>query len=149
MDAKKRKMYVFIVLIAVSIWGYFNIFDSEEKKVVEIKDDVEMVSTSESAPSNIVEIDFSEYASKKWGSDPFFRGKTKANARVKVEKPNIEWVLGGILYSDKDPAAVVNKRVVRKGDIIDGARVMEINRTDVKMEKDGTSFILGIKKEIS
>jgi len=141
-----------VVLFAVSIWGYYNIFDEDEKKVVEVAKKVEPAATSTTAtsssaiPSKIIEIDFSEYSSKNWGSDPFFRGRIRVESNGEVEQPDIDWLLGGILYSDNNPAAVINKKVVHQGDMINGAKVVEINREAVILQKDGTNFVLGIKK---
>ena len=149
MDAKKRRLYVFIVLVAVSIWGYYNIFDKADKKPDLIEDEELTDVARPAAAPRPVAIDYDEYSSKDWGSDPFFRGKVEKQEIVEIEPEKMYWFLGGILYSDNNPAAVINKRVVCKGDVIDGARVVEINRNDVVLEKDGENIVLGLKKERS
>jgi hypothetical protein len=46
----------------------------------------------------------------------------------------------GIVYSKDNPTAVIGTKIAHVGDIIEGARVMEINPDNVVFEKDGETF---------
>jgi uncharacterized membrane protein len=49
-----------------------------------------------------------------------------------------KWVaLKGILYSEDNPSAIVGDKIVKEGDIINGIRVVKINKNTVEFEKDG------------
>jgi hypothetical protein len=45
MDSKKRKIYIIIVFIAVCIWGYYNIFNDDNKKKAEIPEPTKTIQT--------------------------------------------------------------------------------------------------------
>jgi thioredoxin 1 len=50
-------------------------------------------------------------------------------------------VLSGILYAEDNPSALVNTQVVYEGDVIDGARVVDIRKGEVEFEESGRSWI--------
>jgi hypothetical protein len=45
--------------------------------------------------------------------------------------------LTGILYSENDASVVIDSKIVREGETINGVKVVKINRNDVELEKDG------------
>lgn len=51
---------------------------------------------------------------------------------VALAQPNLE--VNGIFYDDKEPYVIVNDKVVKIGDTIDGAKVIEIKPDFVKFE---------------
>jgi hypothetical protein len=51
-----------------------------------------------------------------------------------------ETALKGILYSEDNPSALIGETIVREGDIIDGVKVVKINRDTVEFEKDGEKW---------
>jgi hypothetical protein len=53
--------------------------------------------------------------------------------------------LKGILYSEDNPSALIGETIVREGDIINGVKVVKINKDTVEFEKDGEKWTQGIK----
>jgi hypothetical protein len=51
-----------------------------------------------------------------------------------------EVALKGILYSEDNPSALIGETIVREGDIIDGVKVVKINKDTVEFEKDGEKW---------
>ncbi len=90
-------------------------------------------------------IDMTAYAEAGWGRDPFVRDIISDSlAPVVDEKP--QWILGGILYDDKSPSAVINRKIVGPGDIINGAKVVKIKRQSVTLEIDSVAFTLDMAR---
>ncbi|MDD5065254.1 MAG: hypothetical protein PHQ35_10925 [Phycisphaerae bacterium] len=46
----------------------------------------------------------------------------------------------GILYSADNPSALIGEKIVREGDIIDGVKVVKINKDSVEFERDGEKW---------
>ncbi len=72
-------------------------------------------------------------------------GKVHKAARAGIEPAQIEppaLVLNGILHDDAKPYAIVNGRIVVKGDTIEGAEITEINKDAVKFLFQGKDFEL-------
>ena len=45
-------------------------------------------------------------------------------------------LMTGILYSDENPAAIVENKIVHEGDIVDSVRIVKIHKDKVEFEKD-------------
>ena len=70
---------------------------------------------------------------------PTIKGSRKASsAGAEVES---DLKLSGVLYTEDNPLAVVNTEIVHEGDVIDGARVVQISRRQVEFEKSGRRWI--------
>ena len=53
---------------------------------------------------------------------------------LKTEAKNVpKFLLNGVMYLEGGPQAIVNNAVVKEGDVVEGARVVKINRNDVIM----------------
>ena len=147
MDSKKRQKIVYLLFVVAVIWGVYNFMGDKQtspadspKPVTRLEPDQQTV---QMAP-----IDVEKYADLEWGGDPFYRGQyIKPQHPEKPVKPI--WLLGGILFDNKRPSAVINKKVVRDGDIIDGARVVRIDKETVTLDKGGLQFTLTIAKDKS
>jgi type II secretory pathway component PulC len=48
--------------------------------------------------------------------------------------------LKGILYSEDNPSALIGETIVAEGDIINGVKVVKINKDTVEFEKDGEKW---------
>jgi hypothetical protein len=73
-----------------------------------------------------------------WGRDPFSLEKKASKQESKLE-------LRGIVWDEKNPQAIINGDIVRKGDQIGNNRVVEVKR-DVVVLNDGTKdFTLGLE----
>ena len=55
----------------------------------------------------------------------------------------VPFVLTAIAEQDGHPVAVINDRIVRVGDALQGARVLRIGEGEVELEADGRRFTLG------
>ncbi|MHC4625164.1 MAG: thioredoxin family protein [Planctomycetota bacterium] len=70
---------------------------------------------------------------------PTIKGSRKASSAGVEVKSDLK--LSGVLYSEDNPLAVVNTEIVCEGDVIEGARVVEISRRQVEFEKSGRRWI--------
>lgn len=64
-------------------------------------------------------------------------------AKNTPDLPNLN--LTGIVYDNERPYAIVNNKVMSKGDMIDGATLIEINRESVKFVFNDKEFELSSK----
>ena len=51
-----------------------------------------------------------------------------------------EVALKGILYSEDNPLAIIDGKIVKEGAIIDGIKVVKIHKDRVEFEKDGEKW---------
>jgi len=70
--------------------------------------------------------------------------KTNGYKKKKV-KPSSGFELGGISYSPTNPIAIVNGAMVTVGENVEGAKVVEINKSNVKLNHNGKEIILHSK----
>jgi type II secretory pathway component PulC len=146
MDPKKRKYIIYTLFVLAVIYGLANLESKGPK--------TDTSSQPVPAPANRVpmrpspnQIDIAKYNSLPWGKDPFVHETSTAGS---AEVPSgAVWELGGILYDDTNPAAIINSRIVRVGQSIEGARVLRINKKMVTLEKDGREFSITLEKEKS
>lgn len=84
-----------------------------------------------------------------WGKrDPFEIGAKWAPSGPKGPDRFAGYRITGIVCTAQGCKAVVNDRVVRPGDDVDGARVVRITRSGIDLEKGGESrFIPVVQKE--
>lgn len=76
-----------------------------------------------------------EEDTEKWGEDPFVRDFSYA-AEMK------SLVVSAITISKNEAYAVINNQVVRVGDIIDGKKIVAIEKDRVIVEKGGKRFTI-------
>ncbi len=148
MKTTTRKIIVFACFILAVIYGLYNLpgGDKTKKAAVPASGDKESSAVQGTTRMNDIDTDF--YSSLEWGRDPFYRAARKNNKYAKTpECP--EWILNGILHDNNSPAAVINKQIIRIGDTIDGARVMQIEKQKVTLERNGLQFDLYISKDKS
>jgi len=53
-------------------------------------------------------------------------------------------VVTAIVYGEDNPSAIVSDKVVSEGDVINGCKVVKINRYAIEFEKNGKRFTKGI-----
>jgi len=84
-----------------------------------------------------------------WGKrDPFEIGAKWASSGSKGPDRFAGYRITGIVCAPQGCKAVVNDRVVRPGDDVDGARVVRITKSGIDLEKGGESrFIPVVQKE--
>lgn len=57
-----------------------------------------------------------------------------------------EGIVTAILYSEENPSAVIDNRIVHQGDIIKDITVVRINKNNVEFEKDGTVWTQRVRQ---
>jgi hypothetical protein len=53
--------------------------------------------------------------------------------------------LGGIVWSETEPRALLNDRIVAPGGYVEGFNVVKIEEGRVALEKDGVTIYLAVK----
>ena len=48
--------------------------------------------------------------------------------------------ISGIVYSKRSPHAIISNKAYGEGDVVDGWRIVNISRTEVRFEKDGKTI---------
>jgi hypothetical protein len=147
MDPKLRKLIIFSILIAALIYGYSNIPKKQQPAEPGPGETDPMVQ-----PAQIVQksklVDIEKYSALPWERDPFTRS-FQATTDITIPSISSEWELGGILFDETNPTAIINSRIVKAGEMIDGARVLKIDKSKVLLERNGNPFALSIKRDES
>ncbi len=148
MSEKTRKIIIICLLPLAIIWAINNISDKSKDNPA---DQQELTASKHSAIAHSNKLDsnlIEEYNQLKWGADPFFKGA--AEHKTKYSPNTIQsWHLAGILYNANNPHAVINSKIVKKGDSIEGAEIIKINKDRVILSKNGSKFTLSISKDES
>lgn len=89
---------------------------------------------------SLVEYDFlKSFPQLSWGKDPFLR-KPGVSNNSKSDR-RLDFNLSGVIFDEESPVAIINGRLVRRGDLLnDGSRVAIIGKNYVVLEK-GSSLI--------
>ena len=69
-----------------------------------------------------------------------------APAPSSTPSPSSDVILNGIMYSAKNPVAVINDELITEGEKIGDVKVIEIRRDSVDVEKAGSIITLSLKK---
>ena len=64
------------------------------------------------------------------------------SAPQEVEKTAPQLLLSGIFFDETQPYALINNQIVKRGDTIDGAKVVQILSNEVVLEFEGTTIKL-------
>ncbi len=64
----------------------------------------------------------------------------------KQDKPEKKFILNGIFVSDNDGYALVNNRIVRENDLVDGAKVEKITTNTVELNNEGNIVTLSTNR---
>ena len=155
MNEKTRKIAVFGVLIAVSIWGYANISDRMlSKGRPEIAAPAEGDNGSAADPGSydagrpaaviLPDSVFNAYETLGVKDDLFYHNYKKKQI---VQSVNLR--LLGILYRTANAQALINGKIVKVGDVVEGYEVAEITTDYVALTKNGKTIKLNPSKESS
>ena len=63
------------------------------------------------------------------------------------EKKPAPWVLNSILYSSQRQHAIINNKIIKKGDTINGAKLISLTPDSVRLIKQGKIIQLRINSE--
>jgi len=62
------------------------------------------------------------------------------------KKPEVNFILNGIFFSDNDGYALVNNQITRENDSVDGAKVIKITPNSVELDNQGTIITLNTQR---
>ena len=152
MTEKTRKKIVFLALPLAIIWAVYNYQPNDKKKIPQqTSTDSAMTmdpatsantTTPEEVPKKLIDIE--KYENLPWGKDPFHAQVLRQKQTKTVSKNN--WTLSGIIYNAANPVAIINKKTVKTGDIIDNAKVIEIARRKVVLDYGGNRITLTVTR---
>jgi len=77
---------------------------------------------------------------RKGKRDPFLIAVKKKEESPRIEPPKL--VLKGIAYDEAEPLALINDRVVKQGDTIEGARIVKIDFDRVVVRHGKEEFVI-------
>lgn len=153
MNEKLRKKIVIAVFVGAVVWGGFNFFPTKKAVVAPAAQPQSSATADPEILANDMRkdvitnssINVAKDSHKKWGRDPFIN-TTKPKEQIVNQTQNKLWKLSGIIYNNQTPSAIINRRPVSVGDIIDDATVKEINKKNVKIELNGKEITLFVNK---
>lgn len=78
-----------------------------------------------------------DYALEKLRIENIKKSPAANNASQKSNKKKEAWILNSVLYSSTRQYAIVNSRLVKKGDRVDGAKVLKVSPDSVRLSNKG------------
>jgi len=84
-----------------------------------------------------------------WGSDPFARGEPQpagGGPAAVTEAAGEDLVLSLVLISGSQKTARINNRSYREGDVVNGAKIVSIQKDGVVLDRNGARTLLTKKK---
>jgi len=147
---KKRKRATINFFIIVFISGLFiNHSFALHQESQEIK---KLENLEKQKPSEVIKVPIVEY---KAGDlrDPFQKYLKKRISEVKpVEKASLplpSLTVQGIIWGGDLPQAIINNKVVKKGDTIEGVRIVDINKNGVAIFFEGQQYNLSSPAKVN
>lgn len=64
-----------------------------------------------------------------------------------ISKSPQKGMIIGILFNEANPAALIDDELVHEGDTIDGVKVVQINRRQIQFEKNGKTWVQGVREK--
>lgn len=138
-----RKAVIFLALPAAIIWAVMNSGGTPKPSADSIPKPVAAVNQSIAPVQAIANaIDYDKYDELDWGRDPF-RSNIKSVAKPATGPV---WKLSGVVYNQTDPRAIINNRSLRKGDVVDGAQIVDIKKKSVILRYKGKNHTIEVTK---
>lgn len=147
MTEQRRKLLLYVLLVAAVCYGTYNFTLSNKQR---------SASPSQPAPETATasvqgadEPSTAELRARKaqpWGRDPFGSESRVFSALNAAGAPRPTWVLGGVIYNESRPMAFINNNAVGVGEIVNGARVVKIEKNRVTLEYNGSQFDIFVTK---
>lgn len=150
MTERTRQKVIAGVMIASLIWAGVN-YNSDTKKeqpveqakTIQPLDASKVKSTQHILSKNITD----EYSKKSWGRSPFVSTYSLTQSGTTAFAPEtVGWNLSGIMFNKTSPVAVINKRPVKVGEIVDRAEVLAIEKDEVIIKIDDKQIKLKVSK---
>lgn len=147
MKAQTRQKLLFAILPLAIVWGAYNLFWNDAPKTVAPPDAAiqPTVPVTKAGPRPS-KPDLERVRATEWGADPFRTLIKRTGKPADKPKEELKLILSGIVFNERSPMAVINKKTVRPGDMIDGARILSIDRKSVTLERNGRRLQLKVSK---
>ena len=146
MSENRRKMIVFATLGLAVVWALFNLGgesdNPEENHGLATIQSLAPGSPMADSSRTQVAIDTGKLMATAWGIDPL-RSASSPNRQI---APVLSWKLTGIMFSASEPVAYLNQKVVKVGDWIDNAEVIEIEKQTVTIKFNDKLITLSVSK---
>jgi hypothetical protein len=144
-----RKRIIFGVLVVTAIWGYFALVAPRDKTLPAAPPETAMAPAPSTAfgKPEITDSLISAYRISAWGGDPFYRNPVQTTSGAVNRAPALR--LLGILYRQTGAKVLINGRIVGEGEIVDGYRVVSIDRENVTLQSGDRTVVLRVGKESS
>ena len=143
MNPRYRRLVVILALGVSIVWGVYNSpSGSKEKADSQRPATIKPISAQELEFSREGLINIEKMELTAWGKDPFRRKHRKKHVSLRPKLP--KWTLSGVLFNSAEPMAVINNRSVKVGNVIDKARVVDIQKKSVVLEYSGRQFTIKV-----
>jgi hypothetical protein len=145
---RTRKKIVYLLLVGAIVYGAYNFRTAPKPAAVDQAGSitVEAGATVQAAVPALP--DLTDLKARPWGRDPFGSKKVYTVA-PKIGGPapvRLSWTLTGVVYNERHPLAVISGMTVGVGDMVNQARVIQIEKNKVTLEYNGSRFDIFVTK---
>lgn len=144
MTEKRRKQIVYAVFVLAVVWAVFNFphrrkaIEPQSAQTTDTTPDIAAM-TANSAKRQTTTLP------EQWGRDPFAHGGAQTTTTSEEIAPLFR--LAAISVADGKALAMINGRMLGRGDTVDGWRVAAISSSSVALESNGRKVTLKIGGE--
>ena len=129
----RKKLGIFLTLGLLGVLFLFWVFKTpfqprKEQTLTRTTETEQIVS-----PSDKREVGRLKSSYSSWGRNPFIPAGQRESFGLSLK---------GIIWDEEEPFAIINEKIVRKGDEIEGKKVIEIERDKVIMNDGKSNFEL-------
>jgi hypothetical protein len=144
MSEKRRKQIVYTIFGLAVVWAIFNF---PHKRMAVGPDMAPATETASLATASTTSPEASRPATlpAEWGRDPFARGQARAASAADVGQPNLR--VAAVSMSGNGALAMINGKMMGRGDEVEGWRVVNISNAGVTVESNGKRITLKIGGE--
>ena len=148
-EQTRTKLITGFLVIAV-IWAGFNLKPNDSKSTEEAPQTIQPIEAGlQSNNFRKSFIDIETYDLEPWGRSPFYLASLSSIQRTASKSYDtnvLSWILSGIMYSNNSPTAIINKRPVKIGEIVDKAIVTQIDKERVIIKYNHKEITLTVSK---
>jgi len=141
MTEKKRKRIVYAIFVLAVIYGLFNLpFGRQKAEYIYQEDDGydQNEQAASATETKIAQVDIGG----EWGNDPFARRAVQSSRPSGVSH---NFRLTAISESNGEYGALINGKILSKGDTIEGWKLTAISRTGVTLSANGQTITLKLQ----
>lgn len=130
-----NQLIICAALMLGLIFGIFNVFKSQSEKNREAPkgSSGQKPSPDTSGPKGIFSLLEEQTKNLEIKRDPFI----KETAKIMAQSSPSNFNLSGVAWDENKPTAIINNKVIEKGDVLDGYTVIEIHKDYVILD-DGS-----------